>query len=83
MDRLYCRDEVFPHEVKVYLILLETEEFSVVGEPNVNFVFAELDRRVRASLVLLASLHAFCLNRVPQSEPVSLSLGSQYTSIQV
>lgn len=82
MDRLYCREEVFPHEVKAYLILMETE-FSVVGEPNVNFVFPELDRRVRDPLVLLASLHTFCLNRVPQSKPVSLSLGSQHPSIQV
>lgn len=34
MDRLYCRDKVPPREVKLCLLVVETDEFSVLGQPN-------------------------------------------------
>lgn len=56
MDKLYCRDKVLPREVKPCLLALETDEFSILGQPNVKLVFPESDRRVKADLALPASL---------------------------
>lgn len=56
MDMLYCRDKVLPCEVKPCLLVLETDEFSLLGQQNVKLVFSESDRRFKDHLALSASL---------------------------
>lgn len=59
MDRFYFRDKVPPHEVKPRLLVLETDEFSALGQSNGKLVFSELDWRLKAALALPASLYTF------------------------
>lgn len=67
MHSLHCKDKVPPREVKPCLLVLETEKFSVIGQPNVKLVFSELVRGVKTSLALPSSLYTF-YNKVPPSQ---------------
>jgi len=66
MDRLYCRDKVPPRELNPCLLVLETDEFSVLRQPNVKLVSSESDRRANRIGALPASVYTF-YNKVSPS----------------